>query len=418
MKSRIIYTLLVHLCLIPAVHAQSVVEPEFDPQEGTAHEVKLFGNGYYLSSGTPIRFMSKFTKGGFIDSTLKSDVLSDLRKNNRIGAEIHTGVEYYAHRIPFFKSSGWSWYFGASYHMNYNAAYSKNLFQLAFFGNRGFAGQTVELGPLNANVLSYGKLSAGAFNKETKSRIALSLVAGQQFSQLNVDRALFYTAGNGSQLDLDLSEQFRSSDTSHRTGKINGWGSAADFVLYFNTGSNKSLKINQGFRVALEDFGFIRWNANSITQKKDSAYRYEGFEVTDLLNGINQPFNVDNLNDTLGIKGTTGAQTHMLPLTFSVAAITETFSDKKVQAFYGFRLRALSNYTPMIHLGMQFNPIHDLALSLYGAFGGYGGFRAGLSASGKIGEHIRYGFCTGNIAGWISKNAYGRDLSLTISTRF
>ncbi|MBX7093126.1 MAG: hypothetical protein K1X56_00270 [Flavobacteriales bacterium] len=402
-----------------AAHAQRLNENLFLPAEGQKHLVRIDGSGYFLSGDLKKEFTDKFIHGGFIDSTLKSDVRNDLKKENRAGAEIEYGISYYNYGKQIFGRPDWSWFAGISSHEFYNGSFSKDLFSLVFFGNREFAGKTAELAPLHFNSISFSKLSWGVFSKSTQSSISLSLVAGHQFSSLETSKADLYTAADGSALALTLNENYYRSDSSATSGiALNGWGAATDMVFNFNTGKNRSVKLNQSFRLTLRNFGFIRWNSSSLYQHKDSSYSYTGFEVNNLLNGVSDPFASTNLQDTLGIRYEQKMVTQFLPFTFSLEATTITFTEKKIQPFYGVRLRANANYKPMIHLGMQYNPKEHIALSLYGAFGGYGGFRAGINANAKIGQHLQLGIYTGNVTGWFLKKSYGMDLGINLMAAF
>lgn len=401
------------------LRAQTVNEAAFVRDSAQKNQISFSSNAYFLSGDLNREFTSKFTRGGFIDSTLKKNILDDLREKNRFGAELRSEISYYAYRTNAFGRPDWGYFAGIGTHEYYGAEFGKNIFELTFFGNRGFSGDTVALAPFSLNAIAFSKLGFGVFNKENHSKISLSLVAGHRFTDLHINRADLYTAGNGSELSLALNENMQRSDSSNNgNAAINGYGLCTDIVFNLNSGKNRSVRFPQAFRVALENFGFIRWSDQSLSQKKDSVYRYTGFEITDLFNEGYEPFSTDDISDTLGLQSTKEQITTWLPFTFSIAATTETFSVKKIQSFYGLRMRAFIHYKPMVYLGVQYNPVSNLALSAYGAFGGYGGFRAGFSCAARIGNSIRFSLASGNLAGWFSKSAYGQDISLTFSALF
>jgi hypothetical protein len=382
-------------------------------------QIHTFGNGYYHSGDLHREFISVFYKGGFIDSTNKASVLEELKEQNTIGAELEAGIEVYLPTTPFFRIPGWNWFFSAKHVENYSLSFTDRLFELTFFGNANMIDTAIDLGPLDFQMLRFQKLGAGAYHKETKSRISFSFIKGEQFSDFHADRATYFSDRRDFMLALDLDGTWRGSDTAQKgLAAFNGWGMCTDLVWYLNSGKNRSIHFHQVFRLALENFGFIRWNGQSQFQQTDTTFEYRGIEVNNLLEGISNPFLQTNLQDTLGWHPSQEGHTQWLPFTFSLSGIAQPFSDQKIQGFYGIRLRAWSNYRPMFHAGIQYNPVKNIALSAFGAFGGYGGFRGGLNVLGKIGNHFSFGLYTGNIAGWFSKKSTGMDAGISLNAFF
>lgn len=412
---------IVCLCLLHGIILNAQVSQELilGGSDSAKIQVRAFGNGYYHSGDLNREFVSVFYKGGFIDSTTKSNVLEQLKEQNTLGAELESGIEVYLPTTPFFRIPGWNWFFSAQHVENYSLLFSDRLFELTFFGNKNFTDTSVDLGPLDFQMLRFQKLGAGAFHKETKSRISFSFIKGEQFADFHADRAMYASNRPDFLLSLDLDGTWRGSDTAQKgLSSFNGWGMCTDVVWYLNSGKNRSIHFHQVFRVALENLGFIRWNGQSQFQHTDTSFEYSGFEVNNLLEGISNPFTQTNLQDTLGWHPSQEAHTQWLPFTFSLSGIAQPFSEQKLQGFYGIRLRAFSNYRPMFHAGIQYNPIKNFAVAAFGAFGGYGGFRGGLNVMGKIGNHFSFGLYTGNSAGWLSKKSTGMDAGFSLNAFF
>jgi hypothetical protein len=397
--------------IIPAkFFAQNVndVNPVLEKTPATI--LKINGGGYYHSGDLTNEFTDKFINGGFIDSTLKTGILNDLKENNRAGAELNYGLSWYGMHTQFFGRPHWGWTAGISNHEYFNLSYSKNLFELAFFGNSGFAGDTVQLAPFAASRWRFQKITLGAFNKENFSSVSIGFIKAEDFYELNGENALFYTDAYGMQMDLSLNQNSYRSDTNNRGfTSFNGWGLCTDIVFNLNSGKGTNVRFSEPFRISIENFGFVAWNSKTIHQSVDTSFHYEGFEVNNLLEGNNSPFTGVMIEDTIDIKSHQETLIRLLPFTFSVAKVTDPYSENKWQSFYGFRLRAKSEYKPMVYAGIQFQPTKAFSASLYAAFGGYGGFRGGCILNATLADRIQIQAGTGNITGWFSGSAYGKD---------
>ena len=402
-----------------SVFAQQLNPAFIIQEEGQNHIIKGDFEAYHSSGDLKNDFTNKFIRGGFIDSTLKQSILNKLKEENRIGAEINYGISYFNNKSQFFGLPQWGWCFGLSNFESYNLSFSKNSFELTFFGNKGFAGDTVELAPMNFNLLRFQKFSFGIFNKSNNSSIKLGIIKGEDFAQLETTSALLYTESTGAEINLALQESLIRSDTTNKGfASMNGIGFCTDLVFYLNIGKNRNVKFKNPFKITLENFGFIHWNSGTLKQEIDTNYNYQGFEVEDLLNGINSPFSNTDLGDTLGFVSTKSSYTQFLPFTFSFSKVVDPNSESKLQAYYGVRLRAKANYKPLIFAGVHYQFVKNYFASLYASFGGYGGFRAGIQLGGKVGKHMQFNVNTGDLVGMISKQGYGRDLGVQLLAYF
>lgn len=385
----------------------------------TKHLLRIYGEGYYDSQDISNEFTSKFFKGGYIDTTLKNKIYGDLKDENNLGAEVNTGLQYFNFKSSFFGKPHWGWAFGISNNEYYNAAFSKNLFGLTFFGNKQFAGDTVNLGPAEFNQLRFQKLQFGIFNKENFSQIFVSLVKAEDFFQMNLHSAKLYTESNGNEIALDLSENMARSDTnSNGLLAYNGLGIATDFVINLNSGKNRSAIFDNSFRITFENVGFIHWNENTLYHESDSNYLYEGFEVENILDENNSIMTGQTAGDTVSINYEKGNRTIPLPFTFSFAKTIDLNAESKLQSFYGIRFRAFCNYKPLVYAGLAYCPSKKMAVSPYVSFGGYGSFKAGLQFETMITKYFKLAVSSSNVVGDISENGYGKDLAITIYSFF
>jgi len=385
--------------------------------DSAKHEIQLKFQGYYHNQTVSNEMTRLFYIGGHIDTTLKNKVSTNLHDQNRIGAELIWGIKYKNHSSHLFGKPEWGWYASAENIGFYHGEFSKNAFDLLFYGNSRFAGDTISLSDVNFEFLQYQKFTFGGFHKSNHSYIGVSFLKGQNYSNLRMNKADLYTAPLGQEISLDLQANYRQSDTA-RNGldAFNGWGLSTDLVFYLNTGKNKNVKFQNAFKITIQDLGFITWNSQSQFTNLDSNYYFNGFEVTDLFDSTSYNFS-ERMEDSLRISPIQKSFTTPLPFSFSFTKIADPLNGEKIQGIYGVRMRAFSYYKPLFFAGLFYQPIKNLNMNVFASVGGYGGFRIGYSLYAKIIENLHLSVSSSDLLGW-GKNAYGKDLSIHLSYAF
>jgi hypothetical protein len=269
--------------------------------DSAKHEFSLRFQGYYHNQNLNNDFLSLFYSGGYLDTTLKNSVSDNLHDNNRIGAETNIGLKYFNHHAHFFGKPSWGWYTSVEDIGFYHGVFSKNAFDLLFYGNSKFAGDTISLSNVGFESFRYQKITFGGFDKENHSYIGISLLKGQNYSNFELNQADLYTAPLGENISLDLNADYRQSDSLKKgMDAFNGWGLSTDLVFYLNVGKNRNVKFNNAFKISIQDLGFITWNDKSSITRIDSNYFFEGFETNDLFDSASYNFS-DRMKDSLRI---------------------------------------------------------------------------------------------------------------------
>jgi hypothetical protein len=377
--------------------------------------LKLDAEAYYNSSGISNRFVGAILKGEYIDSTLKNDISRDLKESNYIGSEFTTTATYYNFHENVFGKPNMGFYVGVANKQYVNARFNKDAFDLVFYGNKMFEGDTANLAISSVNQLNFQELNFGLFNKRTFSSVGISLIKGERFTRLNLDKGDLFTADSGFFLTLDLDGNYEASDTANiGLEAFNGWGMATNLV--FNIPIGNAINDLGMFSFRLDNFGFIAWNKNSVSYTKDSSYHYDGFEITSLNDFSGTAFGPDNsIEDTLQVSLSTGPVVHMLPMTISIARIPDFRSKEKVQGIFGVRYRTLSNYKPLFFLGVNFRANDVFKLSTTFSYGGYGGAKLGLRSEFNLKNSAYFSIASNNALGFFLKNSgYGMGLNASL----
>lgn len=398
------------------VQSQDIISAVINNSD-KSNQVILNFEGYYNSYSLTNKFTSLFYKGGYLDTTLKNNISNQLFDENRIGAEITFGVTYKNYHAHFLGKPQWGWYASFEDIGNYHANFSKNAFDLLFYGNSRFAGENITLNPIEAELIHYQKLSLGTFNKTNHSYFGISFLKGQSYHQLLINNTDLYTAPFGESISGNVNATYTQSDTtSSDFSAFNGWGLSTDLVFYLNMGKNKNVKFQNAFCISIKNLGFIRWNNNTLTSTVDTQFVFNGFYVSDLFDSTSYNFS-NNIEDSINIKKTNGFQTKMIPAIISFSKVIDSYSTDKFQGTYGFRLRTNAYYRPLFFAGLFYKPNEKINMTAFVSIGGYGGFKLGYQLSYAPKNNININLVSGNLLGFTS-SGYGIDVSLRLAYAF
>jgi len=281
---------------------------------------------------------------------------------NRGGYDFNAGISYRYQAKPDLAII-----VGLNQRQQFNAKFSKDLFELVFRGNKQFVDKHAEIGPLAINFFDYQNLFLGV-QKNINSKFiiggGLSFIRGGQFNTLRIDRGSLYTAPDGSYLDFDMKFKLAFSE-SENFFTSNGMGLAANW--------NASI-IQEKSRINFEirDLGFIRWS-NLRTYEGDSVYRYEGIEVNNVLtfsDSIFSQIKADSIAGDLGVKRSEKDFTYTIPATFHVNYVR--YLSEKITLVGGVEYMLRAAYIPRVYVKGLYYFKDDFFIAPVVAYGGFG----------------------------------------------
>lgn len=333
-----------------------------------------------------IRF---YLRGRYIDQFMKDRSLARMKANNRLGGEFITEVSFVHTPEKMFGTTGWSWYTGLKSRWMFGAEFSKDAYQLGFYGNAPFAGSTLQIGKLKADYLAYQQISAG-FIRTIQSNsnahqigFALSYVNGNSFFSTSTDRASLYTDSLGQNLKLDLNGQFVQNDPSkQRFAYPNGMGAGLDF---FYNASFKNGK--HSISVQATDIGFIRWSDFGTSNSLDTSIQFSGIQVPHVFN-LNEQFFTglsDSVRTIFDNTRSTGNRILMLPGTISVAYTWQAIPSK-LFIMPNFQMKFFTGYAPRAGLNIIGYPYDKIMMCGKFTYGGFGGFNVGADLGFDLGK--------------------------------
>src|ERR1700756_2672110 len=362
-------------------------------------------------------FLDKFIYGGHIDSATKAHSQKRIQAQNRIGGN------YFAGATAFFgsKNSKYRFVAGLKQVELINASFSDDVFNLGFYGNKMFEGQTANISNVNVNHFKYQEIKLGLIwdNIDTTAKLGFSLsyLKGQSLLQINTGDASIYTAADASQIDFNVHGSVVMSDTGKGKNNIsnfNGNGMSAEF---FASMPYTSALGESKFFVSVNNLGFIKWNQNTVYYNADTSYNFKGVTVNNVFQ-LNDA-SVKNLTKDSLVKKLTqhGKQSVSTNLPMSLFILHTVKFNNLFALNTGFRYFFNGNYKPYLYAEGQFTLNKHFIATVHIGYGGYGKLSGGFNVGYKMKTvFIRLG--SNAIQGYIlPQQSLGQGLFFSLSKK-
>ena len=380
---------------------------------GSSNQIFANSFGGIGSSNVPQNFINKFIFPDFINYELKEATSKKLSDNNLCGGEVGGSLNILINRPPH-SSGQFNTFFGFGFgtQIEGNLTFSKDLFDLTFFGNQPFAGQTQSLNKTSLNILSYsyfeGTLGITFIQNTGSSNIwaDFGFILGSRYTNFKVGTGSVFTEKDGDYLTINLAESVLEVSDTTNLSSPKGIGAKLD--LHYSKQSD-----SYQFLFSLENLGRISWK-NAIQANLDTAFTFEGIEIRDIFQ-----FSDSVLNDVASIDSFLESKTEnkFKTLPVNITAYYKAYMEKYyLDVFVKHRL--LTNYTPFVRLGFSYNlPVVKPGITI--SYGGYSTIQAGLNADIEIGNIFKFQLGTNNMLGIIfPKSSKSLDLFAGINYKF
>jgi hypothetical protein len=377
--------------------SQSWLPINHDTLLNRKHEFILTGTADYASTSLRNSLTQKLFYGGEITNEIKDKSRELQRGVNLFGSDLNAEVEYRNYAVSLFKNQNWGFVAKAGYYSFINALYSKDLFDLTFYGNQGFIGDTAFISGTKFSSYSFQKIGFGWLNKKSKSSIALNLFNLSNYRNASIRTGeLFQSAEIDSlSINYDGEASFTNSSTF-----ITGLGIGIDVDLRFSVLTKKNKPIYYQFLA--KNIGFASFIEPINKYAADSVFSFTGLTLNQVLNGASILDSNFSVLDTFNVQKTTTKRTVFFPGFLQFSKLVDSNSDRKLQEFYGVRMFLCPAYNPLIFAGMDYRiSLGSNALMNIGITGSYGGFsryRLGMYSSLKM-KNWQVGIASENILG-------------------
>lgn len=397
--NRILTSLFFILALPLSILAQQA-NIAFDSDYEGEFVISVDGSLDIGSNAITSKFFKSFYTGQYLDVELKNKTFKKLGKRNRMGFDLNYGLRIA--QMPD-TSSAWGYYAALNNVFHIDMGFTQDLFKLYFAGNKEYAGKSAELAKSSFQLLSYRQLKGGFIKKSSNSiwGLGLSFVKGENYTGGQIKKGSLFTEQDGLYIDLETQLKAQMSDTGKTTfGDFVGWGIGADF--FYSTQLNEKSKLN----FEISDLGFISWGPKSLTIENDTAFRFEGVEVDDILNigdSLFKGFTTDSILDTLNATSSKGAFTKLIPGYISITYQNQI--SEKLTLNTGIIYRLNANYFPYIYFGTDIKLGEKVDFMGKLSYGGYATLGLGLGMNFHLAKFLQLQVNSNHIEGYLLPGA-------------
>ena len=353
------------------------------------HELVFSGIADYQSTSIGKDITKSFFYGGFINDGMKGQTSSRQQLINRFGIDLNSEIEYRNHTSKIFKDStkGFLLKYGI---YNFSAIeYAEDVFDLLFYGNSAFIGDTAFLTGSRFDSFSFQKIGFGWFDKYSKSSFTLNAIGVHNIISGRIENGSLYQSASIDSIGLSLDAKYNQSNSN----TFCGFGLAVDIDYRFDMPKNKNEKIY--FQLLMRNLGVVclpKVRSYSI----NSNVNYDAYSIDDLMNASTI------FNDTEGTLGSfsdsssSGTDWKLLPALFQFTKLVDRSSMRKLQGFYGARAYLSSSFMPMFFSGMDYHPVKWYRIGLQASYGGFSNLRWGMYSALKF-DRFSLGLASENL---------------------
>ena len=170
------------LCLA-SITLFSQYNSEFLNFEKTGRSISINGEYELGSNGIYNSLLNKFIFGGYIDKNTKDASDNSMKNLNVMGANMNYDISLF-----FGRKSKYSYLIGFKDQRIFNASYTKDFYELIFYGNKPYLNETKNLSGSNINSLRFQELKLGfiwhKIDTTAKVGVSISLLKGQQLQRI------------------------------------------------------------------------------------------------------------------------------------------------------------------------------------------------------------------------------------------
>ncbi|MCX6199231.1 MAG: DUF5723 family protein [Bacteroidetes bacterium] len=343
----------------------------------------------------------------------------DGRINDRLRFEdqLKTGytLRHYVKRLDC------SFFFTFNHRQMRELSAGKEAFELAFYGNARFEGDSADLSNIRFYNYLYNQVSAGVKKKFDYGNYQMDVGLGLSFLQvfnqqeIRTGHSSIYTAVDGEYLDFNYDLTFNTAkEGATKFGQLNGIGGSGDFHIAFMNKNKWKLSLD------VADIGYTFYRKNPVNYSAVKSAHFAGFVLPDLTTFSSQTFDTLKLDSAVRSylpTKSTNSYSLFMPFSVNVVFSKPLLHDKLVLSF-GLQYRYLPKYFVYGFVKANYFIQKDLLVSVSAGGGGYSKFNLGFELV-KCWKHFDFSIGTPNLIGLCAPNHYyGAGLYLKLGTSF
>lgn len=391
---------------------------EFLNFDKTGRSVSINGEYEFGSNGIYNGLLNKFIVGGFIDQKTKDASKAKMYNHNVIGANMNYDIAAF-----FGRNSKYSYLLSFKDQRVFNSTFTKDFYQLLFYGNKPYLDQTMNFGGSNINSLRFQEIKFGfiwhKIDSTAKAGISVSFIKGQSLFYVKAkEGSSLYTNSDGTELVFNSKFNMALSDTSNKQNPFafSGVGASAD--IFFETPYKSKIGKSSVLTVNANNLGFIHWFDNSVQYSSDSTFTFDGYHIDNLLDLKDSTLSSINQDSIINNTANAHREAFNVNIPANLIIINKIIFTDKFALGTGFRYLFNSNFKPYGFMDFEYNFSKKFTSSLHVGYGGYSRLNVGLAFQYNTpGWYLKIG--SNGLQGFILPNkTYGQSAFVTIAKKF
>lgn len=369
------------------------------------------------SNAAPSGFVSALLFRKPITRALKDRVDNNMKSQLRFEDFMKTGITY----RHYFKKWDGEVFFNYSHRQMRNVNASKQMFELLFYGNARFAGETVDLSNLRVQNYIYNQYTAGVKKRIDYGNYQMDFGVGLSFLQvinqqdISTKQASLYTAVDGDTIRINYDLTFNTAREGANTFfQRNGIGGSGDFHLGFMNRDKWKLAID------VTDLGYMYFRDAPVNYSAAKTVEFRGIVIPDLLKFSAATFDTLNLDSAVrSYLPTKSNNEYSLFVPFSASVVfSKPLLNNKLVLSFGLQYRNLPKYYAYGFVKANYFIKPDMVFSVAGGGGGYSWFNLGVEFA-KRWKYFDFALGSSNLLGTVIPSHYtGMGLYLRMGTSF
>lgn len=366
-----------------------------------------------LSNSLSAMELLDFVSQDYLDNNEKEELLSSIPSSLRYAYLRSLSAGYHEPGYDIFGTYKKGW--GISLRNTYynSAKLSKDLLNLMFYGNKRYAGTTINIGDSKFETWYFSSIDYDfdvMIDSITPLQLTVSIHSGHDHNYYGVKMASIYTDPQGAYLDMDL--DYKTRDKEGDSHPMAGIG--------LSVGAALDLPIREKGKLTLEvsDFGVMYWNKGNVLNA-DSTFRFEGVYFSNIFD-LNDSLRNTVSDDYKSAFYYSDSKSYYKLMPFNISAIyTHRIDGYKLfrEVFIGANYSYLAGYYPQLKAGGRIKTGHKQQLTAVLTAGGYTWAGLDVGYDFQIGRDWKFALAIHNLNGLVipvmSGGAFG-----TISVQY
>jgi len=389
-----------------------------DWRHGAKNRVDIDFDYFANSNAAPASIAYKLIFKGFISDKLKDRADKKIKSKLKFEDFMKTGITY-RHYFP-----KWDGILEVGYHhrqMRYLTA-PKQAFELAFYGNARFEGDTADLSNISFLNLIYNQYSIGIQKNidygsyQMQFGISGSFLQCINNQQIKTGESTFlYTAPDADSLILNYDLTFNTArEGATKFGQLNGAGASVDFNLAFMNKDKWKISFD------MFDIGYMSFRKTPVNYSAAKNIVFKGIVLPELTNFTAQTFDTLNLDSAVRANlpsKSTNKYYLFLPFTAQLV-FSKPLAHNKLVLNVGLQYRYLPGYYVYGFAKLNYLMKKDMVVSVTAGGGAYSSFNLGLEFS-KHWKYVDFTLGTANLIGLVAPAYYpGTSVYLRLGSSF